>query len=200
MPDYTNSKIYKIVCNITGEIYIGATTQKLSVRLSGHVSDAKKNKCCKSKDILLRGDYNIILIENYSCNNKEELGKKEREHIEINICVNKNIPTRTIQEWKGDNKETIKEYAKEYYEKNIEQKTEYNIKYKTENRDILNNKKKEYRKNHKEDIKKYYEDNKDKIKQNRDANKHKIKEYREKNRDELNRKKREAYHKKKEHQ
>ena len=26
MPDYKNGKIYKIVCNITNEMYIGSTT------------------------------------------------------------------------------------------------------------------------------------------------------------------------------
>ena len=43
MPDYQQGKIYKIVCNTTGLLYIGSTTQKfLSSRLSGHMRNYKK--------------------------------------------------------------------------------------------------------------------------------------------------------------
>jgi hypothetical protein len=37
----------------------------------------------------------IILVENYPCNNKYELEAKERWYIENNDSINKNIPTRT---------------------------------------------------------------------------------------------------------
>ena len=113
MPDYSNGKIYKIVCNITGEQYIGGTIQKLSHRLTQHVRHKNTDKKYKSKDIILRGDYQIILIENYPCTNKEELERKEREHIESNICVNKIIPTRTDKEWREEHKEEITLYKKE---------------------------------------------------------------------------------------
>jgi hypothetical protein len=53
MPNYANGKIYKIVCNITGEQYIGATTQKLSQRLTCHVSKKNTDKKYKSKEIIL---------------------------------------------------------------------------------------------------------------------------------------------------
>jgi len=45
--DYSQGKIYKIVCNITNEVYFGSTKEKyLSRRLSRHkryVSDNLKN-------------------------------------------------------------------------------------------------------------------------------------------------------------
>lgn len=42
---YEHSKIYKIVCNITNEIYIGSTYNELHTRLSNHIYHAKsKNK------------------------------------------------------------------------------------------------------------------------------------------------------------
>jgi hypothetical protein len=125
MPDYTKGKIYKIVCNITGEIYIGSTIQPLSRRLSGHVIKKNTDKKYKSKDIILRGDYQIVLIENYSCNSREELEKKEREHIENNICVNRYIPTRTTKEYYEENKEKIDNYKKEHYSENIVHFTKY---------------------------------------------------------------------------
>ena len=37
MPNYQNGKIYKIVCNITGLVYIGSTIENLTERLWGHV-------------------------------------------------------------------------------------------------------------------------------------------------------------------
>jgi len=175
MPDYSNGKIYKIVCNITGEQYIGATIQKLSYRLSNHVRHKNTEKKYKSKDIILRGDYQIVLIENYPCNNKEELEKKEREHIENNICVNKVIPTRTKKEWTYENRDVANERAKLYRKTNIEDVKQYE---------------KQYREKNKDKIKEYYEKNKDEI--NR-----KKREKREKNKDELNRKQRELRAKKK---
>jgi hypothetical protein len=136
MPDYTKGKIYKIVCNITGEIYIGSTIQPLSKRLTGHVNRSKKLEHTRSKDIILRGDYNIVLIENYSCNSKEELFKKEREHIENNICVNRQVPTRTTKEWREDNIEKHKTTTKIYNDKTKHKRDEYREK----NREEINRK------------------------------------------------------------
>ena len=34
---YTNSKIYKIICNITGDTYYGSTYQTLPKRLKGQL-------------------------------------------------------------------------------------------------------------------------------------------------------------------
>ena len=197
MPDYANGKIYKIVCNITGEQYIGATTQKLSQRLTGHVRRKNTDKCYKSKDIILRGDYQIILIENYSCNNKEELERKEREHIEANICVNKFIPTRTQKEYKEDHKEEIALNKKEYY---VTHKEEIAL-YREKNKEAIKMKEKEYRETHKEKIASYSKDNKDEINRKRRERYAKNTEarllYRAENKDEINRKRRERYQKKK---
>jgi hypothetical protein len=144
MSKYQNSKIYKLVSPHTDEIYIGSTTQRLCHRLSGHKSDCKKikNKSTSSKLFEL-GEVKIILIEECPCDNKEQLLKRERHHIENNKCLNKCIPGRTVKEYYDDNKEKIKEY----YQNNKEKIKEYS---------------QEYRENNKYD-KKYYEKNKDKI-------------------------------------
>ena len=36
MVNYTNGKIYKIICLTTNDIYIGSTTKPLSTRLANH--------------------------------------------------------------------------------------------------------------------------------------------------------------------
>jgi hypothetical protein len=153
MPNYANGKIYKIVCNITGEQYIGGTTQKLSQRLTQHVLRSKNDKKnMKSKEIILRGDYQIVLIESYPCNNKEELERKEREHIESNICVNKIIPTRTDKEWREAHKEEITLNKKEYYNTHKEVIILRGTEYRNKNKEEIKLKKKEYYNKNKESI------------------------------------------------
>ena len=45
-----------------------------------------------SYDILANADYNIILIELFPCNSKDELLARERHYKDTLICVDKNRP------------------------------------------------------------------------------------------------------------
>jgi len=126
MVNYQNGKIYKIVDNTTGNIYIGSTAEKyLSRRLQRHLANYKryidkKEKYLSSFEILKNNNFEILLLETFLCNNKYELEQKERYYIENNTCVNKNIPTRTIKEWWEVNKDKVNKIKKEYYENNKE--------------------------------------------------------------------------------
>ena len=97
MPDYKNGKIYKLVCNKTGSIYIGSTTKTLKHRLSVHVSQCKaisKGKLqCKlsSSKIIEGGDYKIELIEDFPCENGKQLSAREGFHVRNTECVNINL-------------------------------------------------------------------------------------------------------------
>ena len=84
---YDNGKIYKLIDNTNGNIYIGSTTQPLYKRKSQHKTDAKRINC-KSKSIIENGDYDIILIENYPCKSKEELLMRERYYMDNTDCIN----------------------------------------------------------------------------------------------------------------
>jgi hypothetical protein len=153
MPDFNNGKIYKLWSPQGNEIYIGSTTQPLYKRLNHHKSYLKYT----SKYLFENYDVvKIELIEEYPCNNKMELVKKEGEHIRNNTCLNKVIPDRTRKEYNEDNKEYIKEVNKQYYQNNKEH---------------IQEQKKEYRENNKEDIKKY-------MKKYVEKNKEKLQEYR----------------------
>lgn len=95
MRNFQDAKIYKIVCDITGVIYIGSTTQKLlSQRLSTHNSRyrgwVKNNKLpyCSSYKVLQSGKYHIELMEQYPCSVKEELTAQEGYHQSQFPCVN----------------------------------------------------------------------------------------------------------------
>ena len=121
MVNYELGKIYKIVCNETGLMYIGCTAQEyLTTRLGGHIRNYKKYLNDKytfvySFKVLECGNFDIILIENYPCKDKYELQAKERHYIETMDCVNKVIPNRTPKEHYEDNKDKIKEQTKQYY-------------------------------------------------------------------------------------
>ena len=122
MPDYKTSKLYRLISeNMPGTCYIGSTTRTLAQRKAEHVSRSKphtKKNHCTSKIIIDAGDYDIFLIEDFPCDRKEQLKARERFHVEVNECVNKNIPGRTNAEHYQDNKANIYEKQKKYYQDN----------------------------------------------------------------------------------
>jgi hypothetical protein len=175
MTDYTRAKIYKIVDNTTDNIYIGSTCEPtLARRLAKHVNDYNCYKNGKghnvtSFEIIKIGNYNIILIENVQCNNRDELRSRERFYIDSLPCVNKNIPGRKMNEYLELNREKIKLQKKEYYNINKEKIKEKILEYYNINKEKIIEYKKEYRESNKEKInlqkKEYYEINKEKIKE-----------------------------------
>jgi hypothetical protein len=157
MPDYKNGKVYKIVCNITGKVYVGSTTQTLSMRLTGHRKEYKRFKEGKrnnvsSFDIIQQGNYDIVLIENVSCESKEELHRRERHSIETLVCVNKIIPTRTQKEYLEAHKEEHREHMKAYYELHKKGIKEHQKVFYDENKEKINERHKAYYESHKEEI------------------------------------------------
>ena len=143
MVKYENSKIYKIVDNTNGNIYIGSTVKTLSQRLGQHRAAYKQylnGKCrnCKSFEIIANGDYDIVLLEECKIiTNKDELHARERHYIDNFECVNKYRPgvynelgkEQYKKQYREANKELIKQYEKEYYDANKveikQQKKEY---------------------------------------------------------------------------
>jgi hypothetical protein len=124
---YKKGKIYKIVDTNYTKMYIGSTTESLCVRMAKHRYDFRNNRGCSSK--LLFEEFGlenckIELIELFPCNSREELNKKEGEHIRSNICVNKCIPNRTIKELYIANRPYRLLYQKEYYRKKKAEQTQ----------------------------------------------------------------------------
>jgi hypothetical protein len=157
MPDYKQGKIYKIVCNVTGSVYIGSTIQSLSMRLAGHRKDYKSFKEGKSTyvtsyQIIEQGNYDIVLIENCPCESKDELHRRERHFIESLKCVNKQLPTRTKKEYRLDNKDAIKENSNRYRQNNKDAIKERTHQYQLDNRDMLIEKSKQYYQANKDDM------------------------------------------------
>jgi len=138
MPDYSKSIIYKV--NGGGLVYFGSTTQTLQKRLSIHKNDKKNGKNLSINQILDCDDYSIEILENYPCNNKEELLQRETYWIDNNECINirkpfvsiedkklnkklyqqthKDMCSKSTAKWEEKNKEKRKAYLKEWYLKN----------------------------------------------------------------------------------
>ena len=170
---YNNSRIYKISSSLTDKIYIGSTCQALSQRMAGHMGNYKMYLKDKTKpyvssfEIIKLGDAFITLIEDCNFNNKQQLLLQEglTIRININICVNKVIAGRTINEWRVDNKEIIAENAKEYSLYNKQLITEYKKKHYEEHREHIIEYQKKHYEEHRKDIveyqKQYRQDNLD---------------------------------------
>tara|TARA_R110000737_G_scaffold166137_1_gene193367 strand:- start:220 stop:801 length:582 start_codon:yes stop_codon:yes gene_type:complete len=142
MCDYKNGKIYKLVCNITGETYIGSTTQSLEERLYRHKSDGlnisgNRDIVSTSKQIIQRNAYYIELLETYPCESKTQLERKEGEYQRDIECINRYIAGRTDKEYYQDNKEELKNKQKNYRKNNLEFKLNYEREYRLKNKEKI---------------------------------------------------------------
>jgi len=102
MPDYKQGKIYTIRCKTNDTlIYVGCTTEALSTDWN---------------------DWYIEFYENYPCENKEQLNKREGEIIREIGTVNKTIAGRTLDEYYQTNIDKLLEKMKVYRQNNKEKK------------------------------------------------------------------------------
>ena len=146
MPDYSLSKIYKLVSNKTTDIYIGSCLMRLSTRLSTHKH--KSNTTVSKKLFVDDAIITIVLIENFACNTKNELKARELHHITTNNCININkpfvceIPYSDIKAYKKEYRlaysNEIKTYNKEYHETNKAHMNEWQKTYDQSHRDQIN--------------------------------------------------------------
>jgi hypothetical protein len=163
MLNYNQSSIYKLFCkdlNIT-EIYIGSTTNFIRRRLEHRKNSNSNGNKDKSAMRLYKfikangfwGNWEMVLLETYNCDNKIELQTRERYWIEeLKPKLNSQIPGRTQKEYRTENKDKIALISKEY---------------RTKNKDKIAIRDRNYRKNNKTKIdiltKEYNKKNKDKI-------------------------------------
>lgn len=171
--NYQNTVIYKFVCNDLEikDTYIGHTTNFIK-RKEAHkkcaIYETIQSKVGKLYQTIKNtggwGNWTMLQVEEYPCNNKREAEVRERYWIEqLHATLNSMIPITTLQEkkeymiqFREQNKEQIKKQRKQYNEKNKEKIKEY---------------KKEYNEKNKEQIKErtnqYYEKNKETIQEQR---------------------------------
>jgi len=182
---YKRGKIYTIRCrDDDGLVYVGSTIQSLAKRIGGH-----RDKSIKNPDIILYkyvnndwSNWYIELYEDYPCDNKEQLEKREGEVIRQIGNLNCNIAGRDIKQYRQDNRDKLLEQMKQYNQDNrdklLEQKKQH---YQDNREERLEQKKQHYQDNRDEILEKakqYHQDNRDKIlekmKQNYQNNRDKL--------------------------
>ena len=144
MPDYNKAKIYRISA---GDLtYYGSTTQPLCNRMGSHRDDFRTGKGCASALVLQQDpEAKIVLVEDFPCENREQLNAREQHYIETQPCVNKykaytglteaeynaQYQVQRYQEnkeailaqhrqYRQDNKEAIKARKSQHYQENRE--------------------------------------------------------------------------------
>jgi len=160
----TLGKVYEIVCNQTGERYIGSTQLRMCLRKALH---KMKTNGCRSKQIIERGDYVINVLQT-------DIPKETLRHIEqewmdklesindrkayVAPEVHRENCRKYQEEWYKDpankalkkakyeeNKETILAKAKAKYEANKGTMTEKQIAYYNNNKEKIREYQKNYR-------------------------------------------------------
>ena len=198
MTNYKKGTIYKIICYVSDDVYIGSTFSTLRNRWTAHKTAYKNymNGNNRSKTTIYPyfekygiEHFKIIKIKEYECVDKKHLESKEQLWINKSRCVNTNNTFRIkkmcqkvyyennvneikkkVNLYRKEHKRKIEEYNKKYYKNNKEQITKLNKLYRENNKEKI-----------KEDNKEWYEKNKEKIlkinKLYREKNKRKIEEY-----------------------
>ncbi len=113
MPDYSKGKIYRISA---GDLtYYGSTTQLLCNRMGQHRKDFRLNKGYASALVLQQDpEAKIVWVEDYPCENKEQLNAREQYYQDNYPCVNKNKAYTGLSEaeyqaqYRQDNAERLK--------------------------------------------------------------------------------------------
>ena len=119
---------------------------------NANLKDATKNRISSSK-ICCYPDAKITLIEEFPCESKKELEKREGEITkryieddELDDVVNRQIAGRSNKEWKTDNREKCRETNRLYNKKNKERQRLERLK----NKDETNEKRRQHRLENKE--------------------------------------------------
>ena len=184
MSSYREGKIYTIRCKTdVSVVYVGSTIQSLHQRWAGHKRHSvEKNHQNMTLYKWIDGnfdDWYIELYENYPCDCREELHKREGQVIREIGNINQRIAGRNPKtyyeenrdkererkaKWRQENPDKTKDYynenkdkiiqnVKEWYVNNKEYRKEYSKNWRNNNTDILKEKQKTYYQQKKADIK-----------------------------------------------
>ena len=144
--NYSKAVIYKIVCkdvSITN-LYVGSTCEMRN-RKCHHKRESNNSQ--RKYQYKLYGmieenggwdNWDMIMIEQYPCENKLQKEKRERYWIEeLKADLNTVVPTRSKEEWKTDNPEKVKLSNVKFYENHKEERRKKAYEYKKSHRDRI---------------------------------------------------------------
>jgi len=135
MPNYNQTIIYKFCCKDTTikDIYVGSTCnftrRKFQHKSACNTETSKRHHLKVYSFIRENGgwtNWDMIMIEQFSCENKREKEQRERYWIDelkpslnsVNPFTTKEEKKTQMKEYYENNKDTLKQYSKDYYEKN----------------------------------------------------------------------------------
>ena len=150
---YDNGKIYQIINNIDDMVYIGSTCLPLRKRFYNHKKEHHAGKNPNRRLFVHAqkygwAEFDIILIEEYPCDNNNQLRKREEYHRKLiprEICLNMYRAFQTIEDKRKADMESrqrckerynayqrkysqlshAKAYSKQWEEDNKERRTQY---------------------------------------------------------------------------
>lgn len=152
---YAKSKIYKLQHD-DGYFYIGSTVNELRKRLRQHKDNIHPNQRVYKH---IAGEWDkvrIVLIEEFSCENKEQLRRKEDEYIqkELNnpLCLNTNHAVLNVEKRKANDiiksqvyREEHPDHFIEYYIAHQEEIQNKRLQYYHDNKERINARRRELR-------------------------------------------------------
>jgi hypothetical protein len=140
--------IYAIVCNETGEMYIGSTSKPIHHRLSQHKSSNNK---CSSKQIIERNNYKLQLLESSVYETKWEILSREKHWIHQSVIeggtvINKVTPIKyeINKEILLKSKEEIEIYKEQLKELQIKDAKAYTKQYQDSHKQYFKDKRLEH--------------------------------------------------------
>jgi predicted GIY-YIG superfamily endonuclease len=148
--DYSKTIIYKIInYDCPDLVYVGSTTN-FTKRKQQHKSQCY-NVISKSHDYKMYktirengdwGSWNMIKICDYPCNDNHEAKLEEDKHMmELKANMNMIRASRTIEQWRKDNKDNLKERRKQYSEDNTDKIKDKMKQYQDDNKDKIKERK-----------------------------------------------------------
>ena len=176
MVNYQGGRIYTIRCKIDDTlIYVGSTTQPLAKRWEKHKRDSRQ---IKHQNRLIYKTINndwepwyIELYEEYPCENKEQLNRREGEIIRLMGTLNSKISGITQQEssklsyekhreelleakrqYRINNLDKVRLTEKQNYQKHREKRLEASRQYHINNIEARNEYSQKYNEEHKEEL------------------------------------------------
>ena len=150
---YEKTWMYKILCNdpTVRECYVGHTTDFVA-RSKNHKSSCQNptsREYNKPAYKFIRdnggwANWAIHILETCKFNNRQEAEIRERDLVQIlEASLNFEIPGRTLQEWRQDNKELLKIKQAQKYQQNKELMLQRDAKYYQKNKDKIQEKRKQ---------------------------------------------------------
>ena len=139
MPDFSKGRIYQVYNDIDDDIYVGSTCRPICQRLAWHKYNRNSAKCKSKLQVKMNEvgpeHFYIELVEEFPCDNIEQLRQREGHFIRLMGTLNQVIAGRKKAEYDRDNADKIKEYkiankehilaqSKEYYTRTKDHQSE----------------------------------------------------------------------------